>query len=119
MRRDLSAVITGLAMIGAIPAMADEVGDFYKGKQMRMIVRTTTETVTFTRSDSIALAPATLAEYAGSYHSDEVDATHIWKIEKGQLVLYVNGRRELIVCQVVRVDDLHKFIIRKPNPTVG
>jgi CubicO group peptidase (beta-lactamase class C family) len=60
----------------------------------RMIVRTTTETVTFTRSDSIALAPATLAEYAGSYHSDEVDATHIWKIEKGQLVLYVNGRRE-------------------------
>ena len=59
----------------------------------RMIVRTTGETVTYTRADTVALAPAKLAEYAGDYRSDEVDATHTWKVEKGQLVLYVNDRR--------------------------
>ena len=59
----------------------------------RMIVRTTTETVTFTRADTAALTPAKLAEYAGDYRSNEVDATHTWKVEKGQLVLYVNDRR--------------------------
>src|SRR3954452_24175402 len=41
MRKHLCAVMTCLAMIGSFPAMADDVGDFYKGKQMRMIVRTT------------------------------------------------------------------------------
>jgi CubicO group peptidase (beta-lactamase class C family) len=59
----------------------------------RMIVRTTGEEVTFTRADTAALTPAQLAEYAGSYRSDEVDATHIWRVEKGQLVLYINDRR--------------------------
>ena len=59
----------------------------------RMLVRTTGETVTFTRADTITLAPARLAEYAGNYRSDEVDATHTWKIEKEQLVLYVDDRR--------------------------
>lgn len=59
----------------------------------RMIVRTTGETVTFTRADTVALTPAKLAEYAGAYRSAEVDATHTWKVEKGQLVLYVNDRR--------------------------
>ena len=59
----------------------------------RMIVRTTGETVTFTRADTVALAPAQLAEYAGNYRSDEVEATHTWKVEKGELVLYVNDRR--------------------------
>ena len=59
----------------------------------RMLVRTTGETVTFTRADSVVLSPTQLAEYAGSYRSDEVDATHIWKIEKDQLVLYINDRR--------------------------
>ena len=42
--------------------------------------------MTFTRADTAALAPAQLAEYAGDYRSDEVDATHTWKVEKGQLV---------------------------------
>ena len=59
----------------------------------RLIVRTTAETVTYTRADTAALAPAALAEYAGDYRSDEVGATHTWKVEKGQLVLYVNERR--------------------------
>jgi hypothetical protein len=59
----------------------------------RMIVRTTGETVTFTRADSAALTAAQLAEYAGNYRSDEADATHTWKVEKGQLVLYINNRR--------------------------
>jgi CubicO group peptidase (beta-lactamase class C family) len=59
----------------------------------RMVVRTTGETVTYTRADTVTLTPAQLAEYAGSYRSEEADATHTWKIEKGQLVLYVNDRR--------------------------
>src|SRR5256714_4322384 len=59
----------------------------------RMIVRTTAETVTYMRADTAALTPAKLAEYAGDYRSNEVDATHTWKVEKGQLVLYVNDRR--------------------------
>lgn len=63
------------------------------GSPSRMIVRTAGETATFTRADSAALSPAALAEYAGDYRSDEVDAVHTWKVEKGQLVLYVNGRR--------------------------
>ena len=58
-----------------------------------MIVRTMAETVTYTRADTAALTPAKLAEYAGDYRSDEVEATHTWKVEKGQLVLYVNDRR--------------------------
>ena len=59
----------------------------------RMIVRTTAETVTYTRADTAALTPAKLAEYAGDYRNDEVDATHTWKVEKAQLVLYINDRR--------------------------
>ncbi|MEJ7812340.1 MAG: serine hydrolase domain-containing protein [Gemmatimonadaceae bacterium] len=59
----------------------------------RMIVRTTAEMVTYTRADTAALTPAKLTEYAGDYRSHEVDATHTWKLEKGQLVLYVNDRR--------------------------
>jgi hypothetical protein len=59
----------------------------------RMIVRTTMETVSYTRADTAALTPAKLAEYAGDYRSNEADATHTWKVEKGQLVLYANGRR--------------------------
>jgi hypothetical protein len=59
----------------------------------RMIVRTTGEPVTYTRADTAALTPAQLAEYAGDYRSEEVEATHTWKVEKGQLALYVNHRR--------------------------
>jgi CubicO group peptidase (beta-lactamase class C family) len=59
----------------------------------RMMVRTTAETVTYTRADTVALTPAQLAEYAGDYRSDEADATHTWKVEKGQLVVYASDRR--------------------------
>jgi hypothetical protein len=59
----------------------------------RMLVRTASDTVTFTRADSVTLTPAQLAEYAGDYRSEEVEATHTWKVEKEQLVLYVNERR--------------------------
>ena len=59
----------------------------------RMIVRTAGETVTFTRADTVSLTPQQLAEYAGSYRSDEVETTQTWKIEKGQLAVYANDRR--------------------------
>lgn len=60
----------------------------------RMVVRTPGDVVTFTRADSAVLTPARLAEYAGDYRSEEVDATHTWKVEKGQLAVYVNHRRQ-------------------------
>jgi hypothetical protein len=44
-------------------------------------------------ADTAALTPAQLAEYAGDYRSGEVEATHTWRVEKGQLVLYPNDRR--------------------------
>jgi hypothetical protein len=59
----------------------------------RMIVRTTAEEVTYVRADTAVLTPAQLAEYAGEYRSEEVEATHSWKVEKGQLVVYANNRR--------------------------
>jgi len=59
----------------------------------RMIVRTTAETVTYTRADTAALTPAQLAEYAGDYRSEEVEATQSWRIEKGQVAVYANNRR--------------------------
>ena len=59
----------------------------------RMIVRTPSDEVTFTRADTVALTPAQLAEYAGSYRNDEVETTQLWKVEKGQLVVYANDRR--------------------------
>lgn len=62
-------------------------------RPQQMIVRTTGETVTFTRADTAALTPAALVEYAGDYRNEEVEATHTWKVEKGDLVLYSNHRR--------------------------
>jgi CubicO group peptidase (beta-lactamase class C family) len=59
----------------------------------RMIVRTSGDSVVFTRADTAALTPAQLAEYAGNYRSDEVEATHTWRVEKNQLVLYIGDRR--------------------------
>lgn len=59
----------------------------------RMFVRTTSGTVTFTRADGVVLDAATLAEYAGDYRSDEVDVTHTWKVEKGELAVYAGYRR--------------------------
>jgi len=59
----------------------------------RMFVRTAGDTVTFTRVESATLTPARLAEYGGSYRSDEVEATHIWRVERDTLVVYINDRR--------------------------
>jgi CubicO group peptidase (beta-lactamase class C family) len=59
----------------------------------RIFARTVADTVTYLRVDTVALTPAKLTEYAGDYWSPEVEATHTWKVEKGQLVLYVNDRR--------------------------
>ena len=39
--KPLRAGLCGILLLGPAPAMADAVSDFYKGKQMRMIVRTT------------------------------------------------------------------------------
>ncbi|MCC6317205.1 MAG: hypothetical protein IT361_05880 [Gemmatimonadaceae bacterium] len=60
----------------------------------RMIVRTATEATTYTRADSVSLPAAALAEYTGDYRSEEVEATHTWRVERGQLVMYTNNRRQ-------------------------
>lgn len=59
----------------------------------RMIVITASDSVTYTRTDTAALTPPQLAEYAGDYRSEEVEATHTWKVEKGKLVVYAGYRR--------------------------
>lgn len=59
----------------------------------RMVVRTLAGTATYARADTAALDAAALAEYAGEYRSDEIDVTHTWKVEKGQLVAYAGYRR--------------------------
>ena len=59
----------------------------------RLIVHTSGDAVTYTRADTTALTPAQLTEFAGEYRNDETEATHTWKIEKGQLVVYANNRR--------------------------
>jgi hypothetical protein len=59
----------------------------------RMIVRTPGDVVTYTRADTTVLTAAQLAEFAGEYRNDEVEATHTWKVEKDQLVVYANNRR--------------------------
>jgi len=64
-----------------------------EGVPQRMVVRTASNTTTFTRADTAALDAAKLAEYAGDYRSDEVESTHTWKVEKGQLAEYAGYRR--------------------------
>jgi len=59
----------------------------------RMLVRTATGSVTFTRAEAATLDSAKLVEYIGDYRNDEVDVTHTWKLEKGQLVVYAGYRR--------------------------
>jgi hypothetical protein len=59
----------------------------------RMIVRTGAGSVTFTRAAAVRLDSAQLAEYAGDYRSDEIEVTHTWKVEKGQLAVYAGYRR--------------------------
>jgi CubicO group peptidase (beta-lactamase class C family) len=60
----------------------------------RLVVRTPGDEVTYTRADTVTLSAAQLAEYAGEYRNDEVEATHSWKVEKAGLVVYTNNRRQ-------------------------
>ena len=62
-----------------------------------MFIRTAGDTVTFPRADTVPLTPARLAEYAGSYRNDEVEATHVWKVQKDTLVLFINDRRQGVI----------------------
>lgn len=64
------------------------------GTPSRMIVRTPGDEVTYTRADTVTLSAAQLAEYAGEYRNDEVEATHSWRVEQGALVVYTNNRRQ-------------------------
>ena len=59
----------------------------------RMIVRTSGDEVIYTRADSAVLTRGQLAEFAGSYRNDEVEATHYWRLEKDGLVLFAGERR--------------------------
>lgn len=59
----------------------------------RMFVRTGGDTVTYERAAPVALDAAALAEFAGEYRSDEVETTHRWTVEKGQLVVHAGYRR--------------------------
>lgn len=63
------------------------------GKAARMLVRTGSGTVTFVRADTAVVDSVKLAEYAGDYRNDEVEATHTWKVEDGRLAVYANNRR--------------------------
>jgi len=59
----------------------------------RMLVQTAGGTTAFVRADAVVLDSAKLAEYAGAYRSDEIEATHTWRVEKGQLAVYAGYRR--------------------------
>jgi CubicO group peptidase (beta-lactamase class C family) len=63
------------------------------GAPSRLVSRSSGETVTYTRADTAVLTPALLAEYAGEYRNEEVEATHSWKVENGALAVYANNRR--------------------------
>jgi hypothetical protein len=63
------------------------------GAAARMVVRTPSDTVTFERAEAATPDAAALAEYAGSYRSDEAEVTHTLRVEKGELVAYEGYRR--------------------------
>jgi hypothetical protein len=60
----------------------------------QLTVRSTGDAAPYTRADTVSLSAAQLAEYAGDYRSEEVEATHTWRVERGQLVVYTNNRRQ-------------------------
>jgi hypothetical protein len=64
----------------------------FEGGASRMVVRTPVSTATYTRTDTVALDAAKLAEYVGDYRNDEAEVTHTWKIEKGKLAVYAGYR---------------------------
>jgi hypothetical protein len=59
----------------------------------RLVIRNAGGTATFTRSDTVALDAAKLADYAGDYRNEEVEVTHTWRVEKGKLVVYAGYRQ--------------------------
>jgi len=60
----------------------------------RMFVRTSGDTMTFTRADTVVLSAAKRAEYVGEYRNDEIETTQRWAVERDTLVLYANERRQ-------------------------
>ena len=63
------------------------------GAPSRMVVRVAGDSTVYVRADTVALTAAQLAEYAADYRNDEVEATHSWKVEKGELIVYAGNRR--------------------------
>ncbi len=63
------------------------------GAPARMIIRTSGDVSTWTRAEGVTLTAAQLAEYAGDYRNEEVEATHTWRLEAGRLAVYSNDRR--------------------------
>ncbi|MEI2718680.1 MAG: serine hydrolase domain-containing protein [Gemmatimonadales bacterium] len=63
------------------------------GGTARLLSRSASDTTTYERVDSVALTAAQLAEYAGEYRNEEIETTHSWRVEKGELVVYAAGRR--------------------------
>ncbi len=63
------------------------------GGPARLLSRSASDTTTYERVDSVALTAAQLAEYAGEYRNEEIETTHSWRVEKGELVVYAAGRR--------------------------
>ena len=59
----------------------------------RLLVRGASDTSSYERVDSVALTATQLAEYAGEYRNEEIETTHSWRVEKGELVVYAAGRR--------------------------
>jgi hypothetical protein len=63
------------------------------GDGKKLTTRTAGDTATYVRVDTVALTAAQLAEYAGEYRNEEIETTQSWRVEKGALVVYANGRR--------------------------
>jgi CubicO group peptidase (beta-lactamase class C family) len=64
------------------------------GGPARVSIRTLGDTATYVRVDSAVATPAYLAAFVGTYHSDEVESLHEWRLEKDTLVLYADHRRQ-------------------------
>jgi CubicO group peptidase (beta-lactamase class C family) len=88
-RTRLSPIGTGRFRAGADAELRFEGG----AAPNRMFVRTSGDTMSFMRADTVAHTPATLAAYAGEYRNDEIETTQRWVVEKDQLVLFANERR--------------------------
>jgi CubicO group peptidase (beta-lactamase class C family) len=78
---------------GGLPArnLAYSVADLYLAGQLQVPVppRPPRHAAAETNTASSTLAPAKLAEYAGRYYSDELDATHVLRVDGAALITQV------------------------------